>query len=104
MPCLPKGEVKTMFTYEHYQESAAAIREKLAGLQPRVLLILGSGLGFLGDAVESAVAIDYRDIPHFRVSTAPESRGTSRRNRKNLRLWFSWENWGREARVPRRMI
>lgn len=64
-----------MFTYEHYQESAAAIREKLAGLQPRVLLILGSGLGFLGDAVESAVAIDYRDIPHFRVSTAPDHKG-----------------------------
>ena len=35
------------YTYEQYQESAQALREKLCGFQPKVLLILGSGLGGL---------------------------------------------------------
>ena len=34
-------------------------------------MVLGSGLGYMGDQVEGAVAIDYRDIPNFKASTAP---------------------------------
>ncbi len=64
-----------MFTYEHYQQSAAVIREKLGAFRPKVLLILGSGLGFMGDQVEQPVIIDYKDIPHFKVSTAPDHKG-----------------------------
>ena len=63
-----------MYSFACYEESAAAIRAKIGDFQPQVLLILGSGLGFLGDEVESAVAIDYEDIPHFKVSTAPTMR------------------------------
>lgn len=33
------------YTLEQYQESAAALRERLDGFQPKTLLILGSGLG-----------------------------------------------------------
>ena len=35
-------------------------------------MVLGSGLGYLGDEVEAPIAIDYKDIPHFKASTAPE--------------------------------
>lgn len=34
-------------------------------------IILGSGLGTLGEKIQNARYVDYRDIPHFPVSTAP---------------------------------
>ncbi len=64
-----------MLPYSAYQESADFIRQRIGKRHPRVLLILGSGLGFLGDEVEDAVCIDYGDIPHFRPSTAPDHKG-----------------------------
>lgn len=56
------------------QESAAYIASKL-GETPRVGIVLGSGLGGLAEAVEQPVAIEYREIPHFAVSTAPDHKG-----------------------------
>ena len=38
-------------------------------------MVLGSGLGFLGDIVEDPIAIPYGEIPHFKVSTAPGHKG-----------------------------
>lgn len=64
-----------MFEYKHYEESANFIKEKLQGFTPEFLLVLGSGLGFLGDQVENSIAIDYYDIPHFKASTAPDHKG-----------------------------
>lgn len=61
--------------YEAYCESAAFLHTRLGTFRPEVLLILGSGLGFLGDEVENAVFVDYSDIPHFRHSTAPGHKG-----------------------------
>lgn len=63
------------YTFAQYQESADAIRARIGAFQPEVGLILGSGLGFLGDEVENAVAVDYRGIPHFKASTAPGHKG-----------------------------
>ncbi len=63
------------FTMDQYRESAAAIRARLNGFVPKIAMVLGSGLGFLGDEVENPVAVDYRDIPHFKPSTAPGHRG-----------------------------
>ena len=63
------------YTYDQYQQSAGHIRDRLGGFTPKVAMILGSGLGFLGDAVEDAVAIPYGEIPHFRASTAPGHKG-----------------------------
>ncbi len=57
-------------TYSMYCESAAYLRERLGGFQPEVLLILGSGLGFLADTVADAVKVPYGDVPHMRQSTA----------------------------------
>ena len=63
------------FTMEQYQESARALRERLGKFTPKVAMVLGSGLGYLGDEVEDPIAVDYRDIPHFKASTAPGHKG-----------------------------
>lgn len=36
---------------------------------PKIGLILGSGLGTLAEEVQNPIIIDYKDIPHFPVST-----------------------------------
>jgi xanthosine phosphorylase len=41
------------------------IRSRAGGLEPRVGLVLGSGLGGLADAIEQAVVIPYTDLPGF---------------------------------------
>ncbi len=63
------------YTYEQYQESAQALRERLNGFRPRVLVILGSGLGALADEVENPVAVPYDQVPHMKHSTAPGHKG-----------------------------
>ncbi|MDL2288786.1 purine-nucleoside phosphorylase [Oscillospiraceae bacterium OttesenSCG-928-F05] len=64
-----------MIAYETYEAAAELIRKRAPGKDPDILMVLGSGLGFLGDRAEDAVAIDYGDIPGFRVSTAPGHKG-----------------------------
>ncbi len=63
------------YPFSYYQESADAIRARLSGFAPQVAMVLGSGLGFLGDVVEDPIFVDYHDIPHFQVSTAPGHKG-----------------------------
>ena len=63
------------YTFEQYQESADYIRSRIGAFVPRVAMVLGSGLGFLGDAVENAVTVGYGEIPHFKSSTAPGHKG-----------------------------
>ena len=63
------------YTYEQYQESARALADRLGGFRPRVLLILGSGLGSLGEAVEDPIAVPYDQVPHMKRSTAPDHAG-----------------------------
>ncbi|XID94194.1 purine-nucleoside phosphorylase [Paenibacillaceae bacterium WGS1546] len=50
-------------------EEAAAFIRRTTDVRPDIGLILGSGLGVLGDELEDAVTIPYEDIPHFPVST-----------------------------------
>ena len=64
-----------IYTMEQYEESARAVRARLGGFAPEIALVLGSGLGSLGDQVEDPIFVDYRDIPHFKCSTAPGHRG-----------------------------
>ena len=61
--------------YTRYRESVRVLEERLGSFRPRVLLILGSGLGFLGDEVERPVVVPYGDVPHMRCSTAPDHKG-----------------------------
>ena len=63
------------YTFAQYQESADYIRSQIGGFAPKVAMILGSGLGFLGDIVEIPIAVPYHNIPHFNVSTAPVHKG-----------------------------
>ena len=63
------------YTFAQYQESADRIKEKIGSFVPKVAMVLGSGLGFLGDIVEDPIAIPYGEIPHFKVSTAPGHKG-----------------------------
>lgn len=63
------------YTYGQYRESAGALRERLGEFRPRVLLILGSGLGALGDEVQDPVVVPYDQVPHMRRSTAPDHKG-----------------------------
>lgn len=46
------------------QPALSAIRERVPDAQPKVGMILGSGLGHLADAVDGT-AIDYADLPGF---------------------------------------
>lgn len=50
------------------EEAAEAVRARV-GFEPKLALILGSGLGSLADHIEEAAAVPYADIPHFPTST-----------------------------------
>lgn len=49
------------------REAADYLRPKLQN--PKIGLILGSGLGVLADLIEEATIFPYGDVPHFPVST-----------------------------------
>lgn len=51
------------------KEAAEYIQSKLGSYTPAIGLILGSGLGDLGDQIEDAVYLPYEEIPHFPRST-----------------------------------
>jgi purine-nucleoside phosphorylase len=51
-----------------YENAISIIRAKSNG-QPKVGLVLGSGLGSLADTLEERVAIPYEDIPGWPIST-----------------------------------
>ncbi|QJD82344.1 purine-nucleoside phosphorylase [Cohnella herbarum] len=59
----------THITSKAIIEEAAAFIRSTTDVRPEIGLILGSGLGVLGDELEDAVSIPYEDIPHFPVST-----------------------------------
>ena len=59
-----------MYTFDDYNYSANYIKTKLNGFVPETLIILGSGLGFLGEIAEDSIYINYKDIPNFKSSTA----------------------------------
>ena len=63
------------YTFAQYKESADFIRAKIGDFTPKAAMVLGSGLGFMGDVVENAIVISYKDIPHFKASTAPGHKG-----------------------------
>ncbi len=58
----------------HIQEAATAVRQK-SSQQPKVGLVLGSGLSALADSIESPDIVSYAEIPHWPVSTVPGHSG-----------------------------
>lgn len=53
---------------EKIEESAAFLKQQVEEI-PEIAIILGTGLGDLINHIDVTKAIDYKDIPHFPVST-----------------------------------
>ncbi len=56
------------YSRNNYEQAAALIRSKNEK-QPKIGLVLGSGLGGLADMLDNAVRIPYEEIPGWPVST-----------------------------------
>lgn len=58
-----------MYNYSDYEKSYQFIKNKIGNLDPKIAIILGSGLGILSDDIENKITIKYSEIPNFPVST-----------------------------------
>ncbi|MCR5761258.1 MAG: purine-nucleoside phosphorylase [Sphaerochaetaceae bacterium] len=57
------------------KEAGAYIRKQIGDMQLDAGLVLGSGLGDMAQEIKNPVFVDYKDIPHFPVSTVPGHAG-----------------------------
>ncbi len=60
--------------FEKIQDAAAVIRQRWKG-EPRIGIILGTGLGGLEADIQKDVIIPYQDLPYFPVSTVESHAG-----------------------------
>ena len=60
---------------KHIEESIVFIREH-ASYNPKLAIILGSGLGDFADNISDSVAIPTSAIPHYPISTVPGHKGS----------------------------
>ena len=60
--------------WDRIQESTRAIRDQVSA-EPRIGIVLGTGLGALADEIKVEKAIPYEDIPHFPVPTVESHSG-----------------------------
>jgi purine-nucleoside phosphorylase len=58
-----------MSYYDQVAEAAAFLKSKLGSLEPRVGVVLGSGLGAAAEAAADPVVVPYSEIPRFPRST-----------------------------------
>ncbi|WAW15629.1 purine-nucleoside phosphorylase [Peptostreptococcus equinus] len=58
---------------EKINETLSYIQEIYSG-RVEIGMILGSGLGFIGDKIENPIIINYSDIPHFKISSVQSHR------------------------------
>ena len=56
------------------EETVAFLKARVDG-KPRVMVVLGSGLGDLGDQIEHAVRIPFAEIPGFAASAVEGHKG-----------------------------
>jgi purine-nucleoside phosphorylase len=62
------------YDYEDAAAAAGFIKARI-GPRPRLALVTGTGLGDVAASLESDAIIDYREIPHFPVSTVQSHQG-----------------------------
>ena len=60
--------------YDQIQKTVSFIHQKTA-FQPQFGIILGTGLGDLTEEIDIELEMDYKDIPHFPVSTVESHKG-----------------------------
>jgi purine-nucleoside phosphorylase len=60
---------RTLTTFEEANRAADFLRSRLGSLEPRIGLVLGSGLGAVAEAVDTTLVLPYGEIPHFPQST-----------------------------------
>jgi purine-nucleoside phosphorylase len=60
--------MKTKYTIEDMDKIADEIRSKIS-IQPKIGMILGSGLGLLSESIEDPTIIPYHDLPGWPLST-----------------------------------
>jgi len=60
--------------YEQVEQAVGFLKPKTS-LKPDIGIILGTGLGSTAQAIEIAAAVEYKDIPHFPVSTVESHSG-----------------------------
>ncbi|MGH9605747.1 MAG: purine-nucleoside phosphorylase [Terracidiphilus sp.] len=58
-----------MTYFDRVMEATAFLRGRLGSLEPRVGIVLGSGLGAVADAVADPIVVPWGEIPHFPQST-----------------------------------
>jgi purine-nucleoside phosphorylase len=58
-----------MSYYDQVAEAAAFLKSKLGSPEPRVGVVLGSGLGAAAEVVAGPIMVPYSEIPHFPRST-----------------------------------
>src|ERR1700730_2283697 len=66
---LRRARGANLSTFAQAQQAAKYILARNR-LRPRIAVVLGSGLGAFADSLPTPAIIDYRNIPHFPVSTA----------------------------------
>lgn len=71
---VPPQERATGDEMGRIREAAAAV-EARTSLEPRIGIILGTGLGGLAEEIQLDTAIPYGDLPHFPVSTVESHEG-----------------------------
>lgn len=60
---------------EKLRGSVETLQGLIGDRRPQVAIILGSGLGLLGDHVSNSISIPFQDIPFMKTSTAPGHKG-----------------------------
>ncbi len=61
---------------EKLDASVAYVRKMIGEEKVDIGMILGSGLGVMAKELRNPITIDYKDIPHFPLSTVPGHAGT----------------------------
>ena len=62
-------------TLEELKNARDFLTDQLRSFKPEVLVVLGSGLGFLSEKVSSPLIVDYKDIPDFPTTTVEGHEG-----------------------------
>ena len=60
---------------DNIKAAAAHIRERSHNAEPKIGIVLGSGLGKLGEQIQDRIVIPYKEIPGFPISTAVGHKG-----------------------------